>query len=78
MATSVSFRVHSVHFDIDLTWSLFQDHMIAALHSILVIHLSHLHSIKERRRRKAIVTILFLVENLVYLRLLCLYTFFMG
>lgn len=31
MATSISFRVHNVHFDIYLTQSLFQDHMMAAL-----------------------------------------------
>lgn len=31
MVASVNFRVHNVHFDIDLTQSLFQDHMMAAL-----------------------------------------------
>lgn len=60
MVASVNFRVHNIHFDIDLTQSLFQDHMMAALTPSVT---SAFNKKKKGRRRKAIAAMSFLVET---------------
>lgn len=61
MATSISFRVHNVYFDMYLTQSLFQDHMMAALTPSVTSAFNQKK--KKRRRRKAIAAMSFLVET---------------
>lgn len=76
MATSISFRVHNVYFDMYLTQSLFQDHMMAALTPSVTSAFNQKKKKKEKKKGNS--SYVLLSRNLVYLRLFCLYSFFMG